>query len=117
MRDVSFRTTSLIITTMLLVPLLTSCMMRRPAGIAASTGPVTSTYTVLGPVEDTTCNYRYLIIPVFTKDPTYELIDKMLKGKGADALVGVVVEDRSAEYGVYASSCTVVKGLAVKISK
>ena len=96
---------------------LASCTMRRPAGIAASTGPVTSTYTVLGLVEDTTCNYRYLIIPVFTRDPTYELIDKMLKEKGADALVGVVVEDRSAEYGVYASSCTVVQGLAVKISK
>lgn len=96
---------------------LASCVARRPAGIAPSTSPVTSTYTVLGPVEDTTCNYRYFIIPVFTKDPTYELIDQMLKEKGADALVGVVVEDRMAEYGVYASNCTVVKGLAVKISK
>jgi len=118
MRGVSFRTVMLIVGTMLLVPLLTSCIARRPAGIAPSTAPVTLNYANLGEVEDTTCNYSILyIIPWLSKDPTNQLIDSMVKQKGADALIGVVVEHRYTLYPFFASDCTVVKGHAVKNSR
>lgn len=102
----------------LVLPMLVSCIARRPAGIASSTAPVTPTYTSLGDIEDETCNYSILyIIPWFSKDPTNLLIDRMVKGKGADALVGVVVEDRHATYPFFSKNCTVVKGTAVKNSR
>lgn len=113
MRGFSFTVICLIAIT-----LLTACIARRPAGIASSTAPITSTYTPLGEVEDETCNYSILyIIPWFSKDPTNQLIDKMVKGKGADALIGVVVEDRHALYPFFGKNCTVVKGIAVKNSR
>ena len=109
-----FRTCCLI----LAFPLLMSCVARRPAGIASSTAPIASTYTVLGEVEDTTCNYVLLyFIPWLSKDPTNQLIDNMTKGKGADALIGVVVEHRLSSYPFFSSDCTVVKGQAVKNSR
>jgi hypothetical protein len=118
MRGVSFRTVMLIVGTMLLVPVLTSCIARRPAGIASSTAPVTPIYANLGEVEDTTCNYSILyIIPWLSKDPTNQLIDNLVKQKGADALIGVVVEHRQTVYPFFASDCTVVKGHAVKNSR
>lgn len=102
------------------IAFLASCVIsRHPAGIAASTAPVSSNYTSLGAVEDRTCNYLILfIIPLFSKDPTYQLIDELTKAKGADALIGVTVEHRFVSLIPFGQSdCTVVKGIAVKNSK
>ena len=97
--------------------LFASCIVsRHPAGIASSTAPVSSTYTVLGSVEETSCSYRILFIPFGGKDPTEEMIAKAVRENGADALAGVTVEHRGSTFALplVASDCTVVKGLAVK---
>lgn len=96
---------------------LTSCIVsRHPAGIAPATAPLSSTYTALGPVEDSSCAYRVLFIPVSGKDPTDEIIARLLKEKGGDALAGVTVEHRGSTFALplVGSDCTIVKGLAVK---
>ncbi|MGH7412278.1 MAG: hypothetical protein ACREJ6_14630 [Candidatus Methylomirabilis sp.] len=95
----------------------TSCIVsRHPAGIASSTAPVSSAYTVLGSVEETSCSYRVLFIPFGGKDPTDEMIERAVKQKGADALAGVTVEHSGSTFAlpIVASDCTIVKGLAVK---
>lgn len=97
--------------------LLASCIVsRHPAGIASSTAPVSSTYTVLGSVEETSCSYRVLFIPFGGKDPTHEMIERAVRQKGADALAGVTVEHSGSTFAlpIVASDCTIVKGLAVK---
>lgn len=97
--------------------LLASCIVsRHPAGIASSTAPVSSTYTVLGSVEETSCQYRVLFIPFGGKDPTDEMIEKAVRQKGADALAGVTVEHRGSTFALpfFASDCTIVKGVAVQ---
>lgn len=96
---------------------LASCIVsRHPAGIASSSAPVSSTYTVLGPVEESSCGYRVLIFPIGGKDATHEIIAKITKEKGADALIGVTVEQRGSLFvlPLFGSDCTIVKGLAVK---
>lgn len=96
---------------------LASCIVsRHPAGIASSTGPVSATYIVLGPVEETSCHYRVLFIPIGGKDPTEEMIAKAVREKGSDALAGVTVEHRGSVFALplFGSDCTIVKGIAVK---
>ena len=97
--------------------LLVSCIVsRHPAGIASSTAPVSSTYTVLGSVEVTSCSNQILFIPFGGKDPTHEMIERAVRHKGADALAGVTVEHYGSTFAIplFASDCTIVKGLAVK---
>lgn len=97
--------------------MLTSCMVfRHPAGIASTTTPLSPSYTTLGPVEESSCHYWVLFIPIGGKDPTDRVIETALKQKGADALVNVVVELRSSVFmlPLFGSECTIVKGIAVK---
>ncbi|OQW62643.1 MAG: hypothetical protein A4S17_01240 [Proteobacteria bacterium HN_bin10] len=95
---------------------LTSCVARHPAGIASSSAPVTLTYTVLGPTEETDCASWIFVIPIGVKDATHEIIDRLVKDKGADALIGVTVEERIWAFPlpIFGRDCTIVKGLAVK---
>lgn len=100
--------------------LLNSCIMsRHPAGIAASTAPVTSAYTIFGPVEESSCAYQVLFIPVSGKARTDEIISTLLKERAADALIGVTVEERLSVFALplVASDCTVVKGQLVKFAR
>ncbi|MEW6544386.1 MAG: hypothetical protein AB1411_12355 [Nitrospirota bacterium] len=99
--------------------LLAACVSRHPSGIASASGPVTPTYTVLGPVEDSDCGYWILIVPLGGKAPSHEIIENLVKERGADALVGVTVEERVWAFPLplFGSHCTVVKGTAVKNSK
>lgn len=99
--------------------LLTGCIARHPAGIASSSAPVTPTYTVLGPVEETDCASWVLILPIGAKDSIHEMIDKLVKEKGADALIGVTAEERIWAFPlpVFGRDCTIVKGTAVKNTK
>lgn len=99
--------------------LLASCVSRHPAGIAASTAPVSTNYTVLGPVEGSSCGSWFLIIPLGGKDPVHEIIERLVQEKGADALIGVTAEERLWAFPLplFGSDCTVVKGIAVKNTK
>lgn len=97
--------------------LLTSCIMsRHPVGIASSTSPVPSSYTVFGPVEESSCAYQFLFIPVSGRARTDEIISTVLKERAADAIIGVTVEDRLSVFAlpIVGSECTVVKGTLVK---
>lgn len=98
------------------IPLLASCVARHPSGIAPSSAPVSATYTVLGPAEESDCGVWILFIPIGGKDPTHEIIAELVRAKGADALIGVTVEERvwSFPLPLFGSHCTVVKGTAVK---
>lgn len=101
----------------LFISLSVSCIVsRHPAGIASSSAPVSATYTVLGLVEETSCHYRVLFIPIGGKDPTDEMIQRAVRQKGADALAGVTVEHSASIFALplFASDCTIVKGQAVK---
>lgn len=94
--------------------LLAACVARHPAGIAPSSAPVSSTYTVLGPVEESDCGAWFLIIPLGGKAPSHEIIERLVKEKGGDALIGVTVEERVRSFILFGNHCTVVKGTAVK---
>lgn len=98
---------------------LCSCVARHPAGIASSSSPVTQTYTVLGPVEETDCASWVFVIPLGGKDPIDEIIDRLVKEKGADALIGVTAEERLWAFPLplFGRDCTIVKGIAVKNTK
>jgi len=96
---------------------LASCIIaRHPAGIASSTHPLTTKYTALGAVEESSCGYRVLFVPVGGKESTDQIIDRAIKQRGADSLVGVTVEHQSSTFfiPIVASDCTVVNGTAVK---
>jgi hypothetical protein len=98
--------------------LLTACVRRHPVGIAPSSAPVSASYTVLNAVEDSDCLYiLFGLIPLGGKDPTFEIIDRLVKANGADALVGVTVELKVTSYLIVATECTVVNGKAVKNAK
>lgn len=94
--------------------LLVSCVARHPSGIAPSTAPVSSTYTVLGVVEESDCATWVLILPIGGKADTHHIIERLVKDKGADALIGVTVEERLTSFILFGNDCTVVKGTAVK---
>jgi hypothetical protein len=97
--------------------LLSSCIVsRHPAGIASSTAPITSTYTELGQVEESSCGYRVLIFPLGGKDSSDAIIERVVKDKGADALVTVTVEHQGSTFALplVGSDCTIVKGVAIK---
>jgi len=75
-----------------------------------------ASYTALGIVEESSCGYRVLFLPVGGKDSTDQVIHRAIRQKGADALVGVTVEHRRSIFflPIVASDCTVVNGIAVK---
>lgn len=96
--------------------LLVSCIIsRHPAGIAGSTAPL-SEYIELGPVEESSCGYWVLFLPLGGKDPTDEIIARVTKARGASALIGVTVEVRNSTFALplFGSECTIVKGTAVR---
>lgn len=100
--------------------LLSACVIgRHPAGIASETVPVTSDYTVLGPVEASSCRTWLLGLPLGRMRSTQELIDESVKEKGADALVGVTVEYTGEVFAlpIVGAACLNVKGLAVRGEK
>jgi len=90
------------------------CISRHPVGIAPSSSPLPSSYTVLGPVEASSCKWAVLFIPVSGKSTTDEIIEQLVQGKGATALIGVTVEHKVSQYPFVGSDCSIVKGLAVK---
>ena len=99
---------------------LEACMVsRHPAGIAASNGPLPPNYTSLDAAEKSSCNYLFMFIPITGKDDTDQILSQIINEKGADALVGVTVEQERSLFAlpVVGSDCTVVKGLAVKKSQ
>jgi hypothetical protein len=87
---------------------------RHPAGIAPSTSPLSSSYTVLGPVEASSCKWVVLILPVSGKSSTDKIIEQLIQEKGATALIGVTVEQKTTLYPFMGSDCSIVKGMAVK---
>ena len=87
---------------------------RHPAGIAPSTSPLPSSYTVLGPVEASSCKWVVLFLPVSGKSTTDEIIGQLVQSKGGTALIGVTVEHQVTQYPFVGSDCSIVKGLAVK---
>jgi hypothetical protein len=100
----------------LLPVVLTACIGRHPVAIAPTTVP--GTYTVLGPVEESDCGYALLmLLPIGGRDEPHEIIDRLVKEKGADALVAVTVEQRNMYAILWASSCTIVNGQAIKITR
>lgn len=97
--------------------LLASCTItRHPVGISGASEPVSSVYTVIGPVEESDCTYHLLFLPFGDRADTGEIIDQILTEKGGDALVGVTVEERVAVFliPVMWSTCTIVNGVAVR---
>lgn len=107
---------------MLIAVLLTgsACVVaRHPAGIASETTPLDSEYTIIGPTERSSCRNWIFGIPLSAMSRTREVIDEMVKEKGADALIGVTVEYTGEVFAipVVGASCLIVKGLAVKGAK
>jgi hypothetical protein len=97
--------------------MLAACMVvRHPAGIASATAPLSPTYTTLGPVEESSCQYWIVFIPFGRRERTDQVLTTALKQRGADALVSATVELRSSVFmlPLFGSECTIVKGLAVK---
>ncbi len=92
---------------------------RHPAGIASSSTPLTADYTEIGPVESNSCASWLLGIPLGGTSETAVMIDDLVKEKGADALVGVTVEHTGYVFPLplFGSSCTTVKGQAVRGGK
>lgn len=104
----------------LLCALLSACVVtRHPAGIASSSTPVGSDYIEIGPVESSSCASWLLGIPLGGKSDTSAIIEGLVKEKGADALVGVTVEYTGYIFPLplFGSSCTTVKGQAVRGGK
>ena len=63
--------------------LASSCSIsRHPAGIAGSTIPVTSGYTVIGAVAASSCSYWVFYVPVSGMDSSDAMIDALVKQKG-----------------------------------
>ena len=89
---------------------------RHPAGIAPSTSPLlSSSYTVLGHVEASSCKWVVLMLPVSGKSSTDKIIEQLIQEKGATALIGVTVEQETTLYPFMGSDCSIVKGTAVKV--
>jgi hypothetical protein len=100
-----------------LFSLTNACVVgRHPVGIASETRPLASDYTVIGPVEDSSCRSWLLGVPLAGMSSTRDIIDRLVKEKGADALAGVTVEYTSSVFALplVGNSCTTVKGQAVR---
>lgn len=103
-----------------LLSLLASCSItRHPVGIAASTAPIFGAYTVLGPAAESSCSYSVLLLPFGGKDQVEEIIDRLVKEKGGDAMIGVTVESKSSLFALplFGNECTIVNGSVVRIVK
>lgn len=114
------RTVSFVLVLIVVIPLLSGCVIgRHPVGIASSTTPLNSDYTVLGPAERSSCRNWFLGIPLGGMSNTQELIDELVKEKGGEALVGVTVEYSGEVFAlpVVGASCLNIKGLAVRSEK
>lgn len=97
--------------------LLSACVVsRHPSGIASETAPLASDYTVIGPTEGSSCRSWLLGLPLGGMRTTQEVIDELVKEKGADALVGVTVEYTREVFAlpIVGASCLNVKGQAVR---
>ena len=108
------------LTVVLLLLLLSSCSIaRHPAGIAPSTAPIFGNYTVLGPAAESSCSYSILLLPIGSKDQVEEIIDRLVKEKGGDAMIGVTVEYKSSWFALplFGNACTIVNGSVVRIVK
>ena len=108
---------SLSVAVLLCTLLASSCTIsRHPAGIADSTIPVTSSYTMIGSVAASSCSYWVFYIPVSGMDSTDAMIDALVKQKGAHGLVGVTVEHEFSTFALplFGSECTIVKGQAIR---
>ena len=108
------------LTLVLLLPLLASCSIaRHPAGIAPSTAPVFGNYTVLGPAAESSCSYSVLLLPFGSKDRVEEIVDRLVKEKGGDAMIGATVEYKSSWFAIplFGDECTIVNGSVVRIVK
>lgn len=100
--------------------LLCGCVVgRHPAGIASESAPLTTDYTVIGPVEGSSCRSWLLGLPLGGMRSTQEIIDELVKEQGADALVGMTVEYTGEVFAlpVVGASCLNVKGQAVRGGK
>lgn len=120
MTSIRLREFLLLLPAMLCLLSLNACMVsRHPAGIAASNGPLPQSYTTLDAGTKSSCGYQFMFIPITGKDDTDQIISELINEKGADALVGVTVEQELSRFAlpVVGSDCTVVKGLAVKKSQ
>ncbi len=73
-------------------------------------------YTIVGSVESSSCSYWVFYLPMSSMDSTEEIIDSLIKEKGAQALVGVTVEHTRSAFALplVGSECTVVKAQAVR---
>jgi hypothetical protein len=89
---------------------------RHPAGIASSTAPIAPGYSKIGLAERDSCSYWVFFIPVSSMDRADEIIDELVKEKGALALVGVTVEHTRHTFvlPLFGSECTSVRGQVVK---
>ncbi|GJL58807.1 MAG: hypothetical protein NPIRA03_16640 [Nitrospirales bacterium] len=96
---------------------LTSCIVtRHPFGIMNSTKPLSPHYVILDEVERSTCSPWFLLIPFGSKTSTEDIITDLIKENGADALVGVTVENKKSLFfiPIMGNDCTIVKGQAVR---
>jgi len=91
-----------------------ACIARHPAGIAPSTSPLPLSFTVLGPVEASSCKWVVLFLPISGKSTLDKIIEQLIQEKGGTALIGVTVEHKITLYPFVVSDCSIVKGLAVK---
>jgi hypothetical protein len=99
------------------VCVLTSCIVtRHPFRIISSTKPLSSNYVVLDVAERSTCSPWFLLIPFGSKTSSENIIADLVKENGADALVGVTVEQKKYLFfiPIMGNDCTIVKGQAVR---
>jgi hypothetical protein len=71
---------------------------------------------VLGPVEDSSCMSYLLLLPIGTMDEPDAIIARLVQERGGDALISLTVELRNSTFAlpIVSSTCTIVKGIAVK---
>ena len=96
---------------------LTSCIVsRHPYSIISASKPISSNYVVLGAVEESSCSPWFLLIPLGGKTSSDEIMTRLIKENGADALVGVTVEHKESLFSIpiMGSECTIVTGQAVR---
>ena len=110
-------TASVLLAAAVLFSSISACAVgRHPVGIVSETSPLASDYTVIGPVEDSSCRSWFLGIPLGGMSSTGDIIEQLVREKGGDALIGVTVEYVSSVFALplVGNSCTIIKGQAVR---
>jgi len=96
--------------------LLTACTT--PGAVAPSTMPVTGKYVELGPFEEVeSCGYVFFVVPVGSPDHLSDMIDKLVRSRGGDALIEVTSNSSTSWFLLGGSNCVQVRGKVVKFSK